>query len=104
MEKKFITAILVIATTKNSQLTAYRMCEQISNYLGKLNSEINDEAAIICYYGVLSKENKDKLQEVAENNAFTLLFLEAEEDSTWIKDETIHVPSNEEMKEHLAWN
>lgn len=104
MKTNFITAILVMATNKNSQLTSYKMCEQISHYVGKLNCEINDEVAMVRYDGILSKENKDKLQEVAKNNAFTLLFLEAEEDTTWIKDETIHVPSNDEMKEHLNWN
>ena len=104
METTFITAILVMATAKNSQLTAHRMCEQIANYVGKLNCEINDEVAMVRYNGILSSKNKDKLQEVAKNNAFTLLFLEAEEDTTWIKDETIHIPSNDEMKEKLAWN
>lgn len=104
METNFITAILVIATNKPSQLTAYRMCEQIANYVGKLNSEINDEVTIVRYDGLLSKENKDKLQDVAKESAFTLLFLEAEKDTEWIKDETIHVPSKSEIREHLNWN
>lgn len=101
METNFITAILVMATAKNSQFTAYRMCEQIANYVGKLNSEINDEVTMVRYNGILSKENKDKLQNIAKENNFALLFLEAEEDTEWIKDETIHVPSKNEMKEHL---
>lgn len=101
METNFITAILVIATAKNSQFTAHRMCEQIANYVGRLNCETNDEVAMIRYEGILSKENKNKLQDVAKNNAFTLLFLEAEEDTDWVKDETIHVPSKSEMREHL---
>jgi hypothetical protein len=103
METNFITAILIIATTKNSPFPAHKMCETISNYVGKLNCEINDEMAIVRYNGILSDENKNKLQEVAKNNVFTLLFLEAEEDTKWIKNETIHVPSDNEMKEHLAW-
>lgn len=101
METNFITAILIVATAKNSQFTAHRMCEQIANYVGRLNCEIDDEVAMIRYEGVLSKENKNKLQNVAKNNAFTLLFLEAEEDTDWIKDETIHVPSKSEMRELL---
>lgn len=104
METNFITAILVMATNKNSQLTAHKVCEQIANYVGRLNCEINDEVAMVRYEGVLSSENKNKLQEVAKNNAFTLLFLEAEDDTNWIKDETIHVPSKSEMREHLSWN
>ena len=104
METSFITAILVMATNKNSQFTAHKMCEQIANYVGRLNCEINDEVAMVRYEGVLSSENKNKLQEVAKNNAFTLLFLEAEDDTNWIKDETIHVPSKSEMREHLSWN
>ena len=103
METNFITAILVIATAKNSLFPAHKMCETISNYVGRLNCEINDEIATVCYNGILSKENKDKLQDVAKNGEFTLLFLEAEEDTKWIQNETIHVPSNNEMKEHLAW-
>lgn len=104
METNVITAILVMATPKNSQLTAHRVCEQIANYVGRLNCEINDEVAMIRYDGILSNEHKNKLQEVAKSHMFTLLFLEAEEDTKWIKDETIHIPSNDEMKEHLAWD
>ena len=104
METNFITAILVMATPKNSQLTAHKMCETISNYVGRLHSEINDEVSMVRYNGILSDEHKNKLQEVAKNNMFTLLFLEAEEDAKWIKNETIHVPSDNEMKEHLAWD
>jgi hypothetical protein len=104
MEATFITAILVMATTKNSPFTSHKMCEQISHYVGKLNCEINDEVAMVRYDGILSSENKNKLQDVAKENNFTLLFLEAEEDTEWIKDETIHVPSKSEMREHLNWN
>ena len=104
MKTNFITAILVMSTQKNSQFTAYRMCEQIANYVGKLNCEISDEASIVRYDGVLSSNNKNKLQEVAENNAFALLFLETEKDTNWIKDDTIHIPSESEMKEHLMQN
>ena len=102
MKTNFITAILVMATNKNSQFTAHKVCEQIANYVGKLNCEINDEVAMVRYEGILSSENKNKLQEVAKTNAFTLLFPEAEEDTDWIKGETIHIPSKSEMKEHLA--
>lgn len=101
MKTNFITAILVMPTNKNSQLTAYKMCERIANYVGKLNCEISDEAAIIRYDGILSFENKDKLQNVAETESFALLFLETEKDTDWVKDETIHIPSKSEMREHL---
>lgn len=104
METTFITAILVMATNKNSQLTAHKVCEQIANYVGRLNCEINDEVAMVRYEGVLSKENKDKLQEVAKNNAFMLLFIEAEDDTDWVKDETIHIPSKSEIREHSTRN
>lgn len=101
MKTNFITAIFVIATAKNSQFTAHKMCEQIANYVGRLNCKTDDEVAVISYEGILSKENKNKLQEVAKNNAFVLLFLEAEKDTDWVKDETIHIPSKSEMREHL---
>lgn len=101
METNFITAILIVPTSKNAPFTAHRMCEQIANYVGRLNCETDDDIAVIRYEGILSKENKDKLQEVAKNNAFVLLFLEAEDDTDWVKDETIHVPSKNEMREHL---
>lgn len=104
METNFITAILVIATTKNAPFTSHKMCEQIANYVGRLNCETNDEVAMVRYEGILSKENKDKLQNIAKENNFALMFLEAEEDTDWIKDETVHIPSKSEMKEHLMQN
>ena len=101
METNFITAIFVIATAKNSQFTAHKMCEQIANYVGRLNCEINNETAIVRYNSNISSDNKKKLREEAEKNAFALVFLEIEENSDWIKDDTIHIPSKSEMKEHL---
>ena len=59
--------------------------------------------AAVAYNGTLPVEHKEKLINIAKDDGYQLLFVEAEQDNKWINYETIHVPTNEEMVEHLKW-
>ena len=100
---KIITGIYAIPTINNAP-SAFQTIEKIAHQLGLLHCDLWDEAAAVAYTGTISTTHKQKLQSVAENEGYKLIFVEAEEDTKWIDCETIHVPTTEEMKEHLAWN
>lgn len=97
----FITAIYAIPTVSDAP-SAFSTIEKIAHHLGLLHCDFCNEAPAIAYMGIISATHKQKLQIAAENDNYKLIFIEAEEDTKWIKDETIHIPSNKEMKEHLA--
>lgn len=99
---KIITGIYAIPTI-NGAPSAFSTIEKIAQQLGLLNCDLCNEAAAAAYTGTISTEHKQKLQSIAKDDGYTLLFVEAEEDTKWIDCETIHVPTTEEMKEHLKW-
>lgn len=99
---KIITGIYAVPTISNAP-SAFSTIEKIAHQLGLLHCDLHDEVAGVAYRDIISAENKQKLQHIAENNGYTLIFVEAEEETKWIDCETIHIPTNEEMKEHLAW-
>lgn len=101
--EKFITAIYAVPTTNQSP-NAFKIIEKIVYHLGLFNCNLCDEAAAVAYEGIISEENKQKLISIAKKDNYTLVFIEAEENTKWIQYETVHVPNDEEMKEHLAWN
>ena len=102
MKTNFITAIYAIPKISNAP-SAFSTIEKVSHQLGLLHCDLCDEAAAVAYTGTISIEYKQKLQNIAENDGYTLLFVEAEKDTKWIACESVHIPTNEEMKEHLAW-
>lgn len=97
-----ITGIYAIPTISNAP-SAFSTIEKVSHQLGLLNCDLCDEAAAVAYTGTISTEHKRKLQNIAENDGYMLLFVEAEENTKWIDCESVHIPTNDEMKEHLAW-
>ena len=101
--KKFITAIYAVPTTSQSP-NAFKLIEKIAYHLGLFNCDLCDDAAAVAYEGIIREENKQKLIDIAKKDNYTLVFIEAEEDTKWIKYETVHIPIDEEMKEYLAWN
>ena len=98
----FITAIYTVPTINNAP-NAFSTIEKVANQLGLLHCDLWDDAAAVAYKGIISKENKQKLQNIAKNDSYVLIFVEAEENTKFIDWETIHIPTNDEMKEHLAW-
>ena len=99
---KIITGIYAVPTISNAP-SAFATIEKIAHQLGLLHCDLCSEAAAVAYTGIISTEHKQKLQKIAENDDYVLIFVEAEEDTKWINCETIHVPTTEEMKEYLAW-
>lgn len=100
MKTNFITAIYAIPRISNAP-SAFSTIEKVSHQLGLLYCDLCDEAAAMAYTGTISTEHKQKLQNIAENDGYMLLFVEAEKDTKWIECESVHVPTTEEIKEHL---
>lgn len=99
---EIITEIYAIPTTNQSP-NVFKTIEKIIHQLGAFNCDICDDAAAISYESIISAERKAMLQDIAKKDNYTLLFIEAEEETKWIDCETIHIPTTEEMKKHLAW-
>lgn len=99
---KIITGIYAVPTISDAP-SAFSTIEKVAHQLGLFHCDLCDEAASVAYMGIISTEHKQKLQKIAENDGYVLIFVEAEEDTKWINCETVHVPTTEEMKEHLEW-
>lgn len=99
---KMITGIYAIPTISGAP-SGFITIEKVAHQLGLLHCDLCNEAAAVAYTGTISTEHKQKLQNIAKNDGYVLIFVEAEEDTKWIDCETIHIPTNEEMKEHLKW-
>ena len=103
MEKKqmltgiFLIPTLHISTTRD----ANKAVDAIIHQLGVLNCEPDNRAAIIKYTGLLSEETKEILDREAKNYGHDVAYVEAEYETPFVDCDTIHIPTDEEMKEHL---
>lgn len=97
-----ITGIYAVPTISNAP-SAFVTIEKVAHQLGLFHCDLCDEVAAVAYTGTIPTEHKQKLQDIAKNDGYELIFVEAEEDTKWIDCETIHIPNDKEMKEHLAW-
>lgn len=104
MEKKQMLTGLYIIPTSNDSCNVFNVIDKIACQLGYLNCETQNDAAVIKYDGLLSKENKEKLTSLAEEYNFIIAYIEAEYETPFADCDTIHIPTNEEMKEHLGIN
>ena len=103
MEKKQMLTGLYFIPTSNDSCNVFNVVDKIACQLSYLNCETQDDAAVIKYNGLLSEVNKQKLTSLAEEHHFTIAYIEAEYGTPFADYDTIHIPTNEEMKEHLAW-
>ena len=90
MEKKIITAIVLIPTVPNPS-NAFSIANMIGNQIGHFNCEIETDAAVIKYEGKLSNEHKEKLDKIADNNCYALMYIEAYTDDERINYNTINL-------------
>ena len=106
MEKKqMITGIFLIPTLHLSTTRdANKAVDAIVYQLGSLNCEQDNRAAVIRYTGLLSKETKEILDKEAKNYGHDIAYVEAEHETPFVDCDTFHIPTDEEMKEHLKWN
>ena len=104
MEKKQMLTVLFFVPTSNASCNAFNIVDKVACQLGYLNCEKQDDAAIIKYDGLLSKENKEKLTELAKEYQFVIAYVEAEYETPFANCDTIHIPTDDEMKEHLNCN
>lgn len=101
MEKKQMLTLLFFIPTSNASCDAFNVADKIACQLGYLNCEIQDDAAIIKYDGLLSKEAKEKLTKLADERNFLIAYTEAEYETPFANHDTVHIPTDDEMKEHL---
>lgn len=90
MEKKIITGIFLIPTASNPS-NAFGIANMIGNQIGHFNCEIQTDAAVIKYEGKLSDEHKEKLDKIADNNCYALMYIEAYDDDERISYNTINL-------------
>ena len=106
MEKnQMLTGIFLIPVLNyHANKNANDAVKAITYQLGALNCESDDTCAAIRYNSILSKDAKKVLTDVAKQHGHSILYFEAEENTSFIDDDTFHIPTNDEMKEHLKWN
>ena len=90
MEKKIITGIFLIPTVPNPS-NAFSIANMIGNQIGRFNCEIQNDAAVIKYEGKLSDEHKERLDKIADNNCYALLYIEAYNDDERLNYNTINL-------------
>ena len=88
MEKKIITGIFLIPTASNPS-NAFSIANMIGNQIGHFNCKIQTDAAIIKYEGKLSDEHKERLDKIADNNCYALMYIEAYDDDERLSCNTI---------------
>lgn len=104
-EVKMLTGIFLIPTLHiSTSRDANAAVKAIVYQLGALNCDYDNDCAMLRYNGILNNDAKSKLEHEAATHGHRILFLEAEDESSFIDDNTFHIPTNEEMKEHLKWN
>mgnify|MGYP003290185169 CR=1 FL=1 len=97
-----VTGIFLIpALNCNTNKNANDAINEIMYQLGALNCEDDDDYAAIRYDGVLNKNAKKILTDIANHHGHHIIYLEAEEDTSFADDDTFHIPTDDEMKEHL---
>lgn len=102
-EKQMLTGLYIIPTS-NDSCNVFNVVDKIAYQLGYLNCETQDDASVIKYYGLLSNKNKEKLTSLAEEHHFIIAYIEAEYETPFANCDTIHIPTDDEMKEYLKWN
>lgn len=106
MEKKqMLTGIFLIpALDYHAHKNANDAIKAIIYQLGALNCDDDYNYAAIKYNGILKKDAKTILNDIAKNHGHHILYIEAEDNTPFADDDTLHIPTDEEMKEHLKWN
>lgn len=92
MEKKQILTGLYFIPTKNDATNVFNTVNKIAQQLGYLNCEADDNAAAIKYEGIIQEEHKEKLIKIANENHFTIMFIEAEYETPYADNNTIRIP------------
>lgn len=106
MEKnQMLTCIILIPVLDyHASKNANDAVKAIVYQLGALNCKNDDICAAIRYNGILNKNTKEILTNVAEQHGHRILYAEAEKDAAFVDNDTFHIPTNDEMKTHLNWD
>lgn len=106
MEKKqMLTGVFLIPVLDyHANKNANDAITAIIYQLGALNCENHSDYAMVKYNGMLSKDAKEVLTDIAKQHGHRILYFEAEDETSFIDDDTFHIPTDDEMKEHLNWN
>ena len=104
-EVKMITGIFLIPLLDyHANKNANDAVKAIVYQLGALNCENDSDCAVIKYNGTLNKNAKNVLTDIAKQYGHRILYFEAEDETPFIDDDTFHIPTDDEMKEHLTRN
>ena len=104
-EVKMITGIFLVPVLDyHANKNANDAVKAIMYQLGALNCEDDDTCAVIRYDDILNKDAKAVLTDVAKQYGHCILYFEAEKDTPFADDDTFHIPTDDEMKEHLKRN
>ena len=104
-EVKTITGIFLIPVLDyHANKDANAAITAIVYQLGALNCENDTDCAMIRHNGVLNKNAKGVLTDIAKQHGHRILYVEAEDDTSFVDDDTVHIPTNCEMREHLKQN
>lgn len=90
MEKKIVTGIFRIAPEFPTP-NPFNIANLIAAQIGHLNCEIQNDAAVIKYEGKLSDEHKERLDKIADNNCYALMYIEAYNDDERMNYNTINL-------------
>lgn len=64
--------------------------------LGKFHCTTSDDAAMLKYNGIISSAHKNKLEEIAENYDFALMYIEMYENDERLNNSTINLIGNKD--------
>lgn len=91
MEKKEMLTVLLFVPTLNLSNNAFGLANIVAQQLGYLNCEVQDDIAAIKYTGIISKEHKEELVKIANENHFRIIFIEAEYETKYVNGDTIEL-------------
>lgn len=101
-EIKMITGMFLIPVLDyHANKNTNDVVKAIVHQLGALNCEDDNDCAMIRCNGILSKNAKEVLADIAEQHGHRILYLEAEDETPFVDDDTFHIPTDNEMKNHL---
>lgn len=101
--KQMITGILLIPTLHpHAKKDANDALNAIVHQLGALNCEEHNDHALIQHTGILSETVKTVLNDTANEYGHHLIYLEAEDETPFVNNDTFHIPTDDEMIVYLG--
>ena len=91
MNEEKIT-VLIFVPMSNESINVFATINKIIPQLGYLQCKTSGNMATITYNGLLPRKYKDEVVNMAEEDKFTILFVETEKESPYFETDTVSVP------------